>query len=242
VDEDWAKGVLRWWVACAEGVLGNGESMVAKGPPLDGLRERENLTQRVVQQAFKSDDLPVLIRWLPAVDEYELASGVEKVKYALGILNSRDEIEANFRSRAPTMAADALHPTVWDAASKYWSDGHYGAAVQRAATFLNAHVQDLTSRNDVADSNLMAQTFSPNPPDPGKPRLRWPGDDGDLTVKAMRAGILNFSQGCYMAIRNPATHSTEDLPKQIALEQLAVLSTLARWIDGCELVKFESHA
>jgi hypothetical protein len=40
-----------------------------------------------------------------------------------------------------------------------------------------------------------------------------------------------------MAIRNPATHSTDDLAEQEALEQLAVLSTLARWIDGCELVE-----
>ena len=43
-----------------------------------------------------------------------------------------------------------------------------------------------------------------------------------------------------MAIRNPATHSTSDASAQEALEQLAILSTLARWIDQCELVELES--
>jgi len=93
-----------------------------------------------------------------------------------------------------------------------------------------------TGRHDVSDVTLMAQAFSLSAPEPGKPRLRWPGDDDNLTVKAMRIGILNVAQGVYSAIRNPAIHGTGELPRQVAFEQLATLSTLARWIDGCELV------
>lgn len=52
----------------------------------------------------------------------------------------------------------------------------------------------------------------------------------------MRVGILNISQGVFAAIRNTATHTTADLPKQEAPEQLATLSLLARWIDLCPLV------
>jgi len=59
-------------------------------------------------------------------------------------------------------------------------------------------------------------------------------------VKAMRAGLLQFSQGCFMAIQNPVTHSTRETAAQEALEQLAILSTLARWIDGCDLVEAET--
>jgi hypothetical protein len=33
--------------------------------------------------------------------------------------------------------------------------------------------------------------------------------------------------------RNPATHSTDELPRQETLEPLATLSILARWIDRC---------
>ena len=125
----------------------------------------------------------------------------------------------------------------WDAAAALWRDGHHTQAVQRAATFLNAHVQDLTGWHDVSDAALMSEVFSLGPAQPGRPRLRWRGNDTDLTVKTMRTGLLQFSQGCYAAIRNPVTHGTDDLSEQMALELLSVLSTLARWIDGCELIE-----
>jgi hypothetical protein len=66
--------------------------------------------------------------------------------------------------------------------------------------------------------------------------LRWPGDPNDLTVKSMNEGLRFTSRGLFAAIRNVATHSTEDVPQQEALEQLAALSSLARWIARCELL------
>jgi hypothetical protein len=235
MDEDWARDVLIRWIRLASVAQSPGSSPAMKGPAVDRLREIEHQTRSVISR-IQDTSTPALIT--EASREYvHLEPGIVLAKYALGVLNTKAETAAHLGTRAPVMAADALHATVWGAASGLWADGHHGQAVQRAATFLNAHVQDLTGRNDLSDSALMAQVFSTNVPEQGKPRLRWPGDDNDLTVKAMRSGILNFSQGCYMAIRNPATHSREDMPKQIALEQLAVLSTLARWIDGCELLE-----
>lgn len=46
-----------------------------------------------------------------------------------------------------------------------------------------------------------------------------------------------MAQGVFAAIRNPASHSTDETPKQEAREQLATLSILMRWIERCELVK-----
>ncbi|GAA3771070.1 hypothetical protein GCM10022240_24080 [Microbacterium kribbense] len=158
------------------------------------------------------------------------------ITYALGKLRTDAETRAILGNDAPTMAADALHPLIWDAASKHWNVGHYSAAVQRAATTLNAEVQDRVGRHDVSDAGLMQQTFCLESPQAERPRLRWAGEDSDLTVKAMRQGILNMSQGVFSAIRNPATHSTDDMARQEALEQLATLSILARWIHRCELV------
>lgn len=45
-----------------------------------------------------------------------------------------------------------------------------------------------------------------------------------------------MAQGVFAVIRNPATQSTDELPQQEALEQLATLSILTRWNDCCELV------
>jgi hypothetical protein len=164
--------------------------------------------------------------------------GIEVAKYALGRLKTDAETRKILGTTAPTMAADALHPTIWGAASSLWDDGHYGQAVQRAATFLNADIQDKINRRDISDSSLMLESFSLSDAVDGKPRLRWPGEDNDLSVKAMRVGLLNFAQGIYSGIRNPTTHSTDDLQRQEALEQLAALSVLARWVDGCEVIRF----
>jgi hypothetical protein len=45
---------------------------------------------------------------------------------------------------------------------------------------------------------------------------------------------MEFGAGCFTGIRNPVAH--EDglkLTEQVALEQLAAFSVLARWIDEC---------
>jgi len=202
---------------------------------LTSLRGREDQTRRVIARINETDVSPRLIG--PDVSGFvEVQKGISEARYALGRLRTGAETTEKLGSTAPTMKADLLHPDIWDAAEKRWVAGHYSDAVQRAASALNASVQNLVSRYDVSDSDLMAQAFSLSPPEAGKPRIRWPGDDTDLTVKSMRSGILSFSQGIFKAIRNPATHLTTEIPKQDALEQLAALSTLARWIDRCRVV------
>ncbi|AXL12653.1 TIGR02391 family protein [Microbacterium foliorum] len=199
------------------------------------LRDKEDQVRRVLKHVLGLKTPPEILS-TSSGNYYDVVGGIELATYAIGRLRNDAETRAMIGSSAPTMQADALHPLVWDAASKRWDSGHYSDAVQRAATFLNAHVQDITGRTDVSDNDLMSQTFSLSEPQRNKPRLRWPGDDTNLTVKAMRVGILNLSQGVFSAIRNPATHSTEDMERQEALEQLATLSILARWIDRCDLV------
>lgn len=246
VDPAWAKEVLDWWVEHADAALLDGKSrrelaFCKSGPRTDAMLEREQQTRRVIGVVLGLGKVDGLVRPLGQHNFVELQSGLDLARRALGVLATAAETAQHITgTSAPTMAADSLHPLIWNAASTLWHDGHHGAAVQRAATFLNAHVQDLTGRRDMSDSGLMAQVFSANEPEAGKPRLRWPGEDTDLTVKAMRTGLLQFGQGCFMAIRNPATHSTAEAVVQEALEQLSVLSTLARWIDGCQLVEAET--
>lgn len=236
IDKAWAKEVLEWW-------RDNAKACQTPGYPwgprerAELLRAREHQTQSVLKTVLGRDEIPALIEPGVRATLVLLGDGISLVNYALGVLATEDETRKRVGTSAPLMAADALHPTIWGAASKLWADGHFGQAVQRAATFLNAHVQDTLNRHDVSDAALMQQAFSPAPPEKGKPRLRWPGKDDDLTVKAMRSGILSFAPGCFMAIRNPATHGAEEWSRQIWLEQLATLSTLARWIDECEVLQ-----
>jgi hypothetical protein len=243
VDTDRAIEVLEWWIAAARRAPGSSSGSVSPGTAVFAeLQAREDQTRRVLAHVQGSSSLPDILSHSMYNDDYWVSGGIRQAEYALGKLRTDAQTRAILGSVAPTMAADALHPLIWDAASKRWDAGHYSDAVQRAATFLNANVQDATGRRDVSDSALMQQTFSLEPPQPERPRLRWPGNDDDLNVKTMRVGILNMAQGVFSAIRNPATHSTDDVERQEALEQLATLSILARWIDRCELVTVEPEA
>lgn len=138
--------------------------------------------------------------------------------------------------QAPGIVPESLHPSVWEAARKLWDSGHRRHAVQAAATAMNERLQDKLGRHDLADDELLQEAFSASPPEPGKPRLRIPGDPGNPTVASRQRGVPQFGVGCFWVIRNPATHETAEWPPQEALERLAALSVLARLIDNCEVV------
>jgi hypothetical protein len=135
----------------------------------------------------------------------------------------------------PTIGAAAMHPLVWGAARRLWTDRHFQEAVRRACEALVAQLKAVTGRNNVPDTALWQETFSAKPAKPGEPRLRWPGDPSDQTVKSMNEGLRSYAPGVQMLIRNPATHGDHELTEQEALERLATLSLLARWLDECKL-------
>jgi hypothetical protein len=64
-------------------------------------------------------------------------------------------------------------------------------------------------------------------------RRAVPGPGSALTARS-KSRNSPLGAGCFEGIRNPAAH--EDglcLPEQMALEQFAAFSVLARWIDEC---------
>ncbi len=135
----------------------------------------------------------------------------------------------------PTIGAAAMHPLIWGAARGLWRDGHFRAAVAAAADSLVTSVKSRTKRNDVAETTLWTDTFSAQSAIPGKPRLRWPGDAADRDVINMNSGLRHFAPGVQMTIRNPAAHGLGEMSEQEALERLAALSLLARWVEDCRL-------
>jgi uncharacterized protein (TIGR02391 family) len=163
------------------------------------------------------------------------AAARDAVDRGLGILAERDEWKAKLAPEAPVMPADQFHPWIWQAAQTLWDSEHYRHAVQAAATAINDHAQNKLGRRDTADTQLLQEAFSPNPPEKGKPRLRCPGDHNNPTVQSRQRGALQYASGCFAAIRNPATHEQDEWDQQVALEYLAALSVLARWVDGWTL-------
>lgn len=131
---------------------------------------------------------------------------------------------------------DAMHPLIWGAARRLWLDGHYKPAVAAAADALATSVKSRTGRVEIPETALYQDAFSNNPPQVGKPRLRWPGNPSDRSVSTMNDGLRQFAPGAQMTIRNTAAHGQESLlSEQEAFERLAVLSLLARWLEACDL-------
>jgi hypothetical protein len=91
-------------------------------------------------------------------------------------------------------------------------------------------------RHDISGADLVTQAFSTEPAKPGYPRLRF----ADLTPDSERwrsahQGAMHFGRGCVQGIRNWAAHDTVAVDEQQALEYLAALSVLARWIEAAEV-------
>jgi len=63
-----------------------------------------------------------------------------------------------------------------------------------------------------------------------------PGDKSSRTRKSRQEGLHLLAQGAFAGIRNVATHTGDELPEQVALEHLAVLSVVARWAEETKVV------
>src|SRR6185312_11674887 len=137
----------------------------------------------------------------------------------------------------PTMSASALHAWAWGAARSLWQSGHFREAVRAASVKVNAELQNKLGRRDLSETALFQAALSNDPPKESAPRLRPLGDDGGKTALSIRRGVMAFAEGCYSALRNPVSHDEGELSEEVALEQLAAFSLLARWVDEATVVK-----
>jgi hypothetical protein len=192
--------------------------------------------------ALREVTLPILERLYPewtsenaASKNDEFRTERDAAKRLLARLDSHAEVEEKLGTDlSPRLSAAALHPLIWRGAQAQWSTGHRHEAVLAAAKAVNSHLQAKVSRRDISESDLIRQSFSDKPAEPGKPRLKFSSVIDYQTRESMRQGVMQFGSGCFAAIRNPVGHLPNDeieLDEQTALERLAALSLLARWID-----------
>lgn len=163
----------------------------------------------------------------------------------IGILEKREKYEQIFGGEGPKLVGSQLHPWVWDAAASLWDDGHYEPAVHEAAKGVELRTQLKVDRRDLDGKDLYAHAFSTKDPKPGEPRLRFPDIDPAEQKKrwtSAHEGARNLGMGCAQGIRNPQAHPSPDITEQEALEQLAALSVLARWVDECDVDRADGDA
>lgn len=171
----------------------------------------------------------------PLNTRYQWYGHEDIARRCLARLEREEEVRAALGDDAPSLSASSLHPWVWNGAKSLWNSGHYREAVEAAAKNVNAYTQVKVSRRDTSEADLFVSSFSDDDPKPGMPRLRpVGGEDDSKTARSLRRGIRDYASGCYAAIRNPKAHEDPGIetPEHEALEQLAALSVLARWVDS----------
>lgn len=164
----------------------------------------------------------------------------DQASRARAALMRQDELAEKLGDNAPDMDAANLHPWAWENGRSYWNTGHYHQAVMQAAIRINAETQAKLGRMDISETALFNEAFSLAEPKDDAPRLRVAEDDGGKTYQNLHRGARAFAEGLYSAIRNPGMHqpSTDSGgQEQLALEQLAAFSLLARWVDQAKVVR-----
>ncbi|MFI6280493.1 TIGR02391 family protein [Streptomyces sp. NPDC050988] len=206
------------------------EGVVLPDPPQE--LELEEVRARLIESAY----VPNLGGYV--ADEYGQRQrwwiAREAAIQALGRAQSAEEIAAFLRPASPSIAADALHPWVWEPAAQLWAAGARQDAVLTAARTVNRRLQQKLNRHDIGETDLCMQSFDMKAPAEGKPRLRFAGDRSTPTWKARQDGAKYTAAGAFLAIRNLAAHEDEvSWTEQEALEYLATFSVIARWIEEC---------
>ncbi|KAB1884078.1 restriction endonuclease [Microbacterium maritypicum] len=235
VDEPWAIERLEYFIHLTRLINPNSNNTY-------GLRARPAGGRSAILEAIHTTEQildRVLPRWRSEIPEDTTNRWQQQHQAAQrAVVQLRDgaEIAARLGDNSPVLSASNLHPWVWEGARSLWQSGHFREAVRAASVKVNAETQNKLHRRDISETDLFKQALSNDPPTGSAHRLRPAGDDGGRTSLSLRRGIMAFAEGCYAGIRNPASHDEGDLDEQAALEQLAALSVLARWVDEASVV------
>lgn len=191
----------------------------------------EQVLDRVLPEWRRADDRPTELRHKARWNHLR-----DWASRGVAALKRERELREKLGEDAPQISAAALHPWVWSGAESLWGSRHFRSAVEDAAKKVNAETQNKVGRRDVSETNLFKESFSVDAAAPGKARLRRMQADGSDTYKSMQRGAMALAEGIYAGIRNPFNHEDpSDIEEQVALEYLAALSVLARWVDESTL-------
>lgn len=163
----------------------------------------------------------------------------EATIHGLGLVAARREGDEWFQPDSPVVELASLHALVWKPASTYWSMRDRPRAVEAAYRALQAQIQHLIGRTDLDGTALYEQAFSPNPKD-GSIRLWLTGPRNTETWKSRQQGLMRLGQAAALGIRNVLAHTEKELTPIEAIENLATLSLLARWVSETTPVATDS--
>lgn len=237
LDTDWAIKSLREFIHATDQVAYDN---TGGGVFVFGTHQRVP-DAKAAELAYVAEQIldRVLPEWRSADDGSSKKSQKARWKHlrdwasrGIAALEREAELQENLGDSAPRVSAGDFHSWIWSGASSLWQSGHYREAVEGAIRKLNAETQNKLGRRDISETDLFTQAFSEQSPTTKSPRLYRMPDDGSKTFKSVQRGARMFAEGVFAGIRNPLSHEADqEMPEQQALEYLAALSVLARWVD-----------
>lgn len=231
----WATGQLRTFVL----MMGQRTAQATAPPSVRtivnslGTSEDAVTGQAMVVEKLLDRVMPHWRQTVPEVDGSRWSQHREAAVRAIGLLEQQKNLRTVLREDVPTLEADRLHPWVWEGARSMWHSRHYRQGVVDALKKVTAEAQNKTGRHALSEADLFTQLFSANPPQPSEPRLRLMDADGSKTFDSVHRGARALAEGLFAGIRNVVAHTVAEteVDEQRALEQLAAVSVLARWVD-----------
>ncbi len=229
MDYEWMEQRLRRFIEASTRVRTGSPARSTTRLPFDQLVQQTETVAAILRAVYPGSSISMDISTLRLL-----------AQRAVGFLQDQHELAKRLGPPpGPQLAADALHPDVWDSAQSLYRNGHYREAVAAAARGVNARLQTKVGRRDEGETKLVGECFSLKPPELNKPRLRLSDDDGSDTFRSVHEGAAAFGRGCFLAIRNVLAHEHgehAEPAQQEALEYLASFSVLARWVDSASVV------
>lgn len=119
-----------------------------------------------------------IVRWIDPSETEKLlppaysgsSNGEQRVRRALGAVRDLEEVEMRMTPTAPGLAADTLHPVVWQSAAVIWGTGQYRVAIGQASLALATHIK-ARATSKLSDRKLVQEVFSPAAPTADRVRL-----------------------------------------------------------------------
>ena len=201
-----------------------------KGEPVRRkIHELSPLIQDISKQIIPDSYLNTFLNTFE-IDDYNCIMKVKaEAAKLIGIIDMRTKYNKILGPEGPALVAERLHSWIWDAAMKLWTNGHYKQAVENAWNNLVEHTQNKTGSKSTG-TKLYSNLFTGDPKD-NRPLGFSKFKKGTEDWKSAHKGANLYGMGCALGIRNLTAHTTDELDEQEALEYLAALSVLARWVD-----------
>lgn len=200
------------------------EQITQLKPVIQGIMTR-------IDQDTNTDRLnrsPIMVA--PSSRDYFYTTPINQCDRLIGIIENDSRLQQIIGSHEPFLSSSRLAADVTEAAASYWSDRHYTEAVRQSYLKLERKAQQILG-TEVGGSNLWEQCFAKTG------GLKISEIKGNSKTKdSVQQGLRRLAQSASLLIRNPISHTpTEEngMSEEEALEYLAILSCLSRWLDRC---------